>query len=199
MTSNYATPAILATAVYFLIAGCGSTVTGQPAAVSATGSSSSHTPAPLSGVSPPTTAAPNENVTGTTFDACASITDTEAASWELKPETKFDTKGTPQSQTVRGCIWKGTKWYLKVYAGNGSISHFDPPQEYVDRQEPITIGSRTGWLMHSGDQMVCAAVLPSEQGIVTVEVSLTLELTNQRYDQCPLAKKIMTTIEPRIP
>lgn len=185
--------------VALLSAACGNTIVGEPMTISTTGSSASRAPITLAGVSPPTTAAPNENITGNTFDGCASVTDAEAASWELKPETKHDTKDTPQSRTVRGCIWKGDKWWLKLYAGNGSVSKFDPPQEYVDRQEPITIGSRSGWLMHSSDGATCAAVLPSGQGIATVQVELNLALTDARYDQCPLAKQIMTTIEPRIP
>lgn len=193
------TRATVAITVGLLLAGCGTTVTGEPTAASISGSSSPRAPVTLPGVSPPTTAAPNPNVTGTTFDACASVTDAEASSWELKPDTKFDTKGEPQAQTVRGCIWKGDKWWLKLYAGNGSVSQFDKPNDREDRREPLTIGSRSGWLIHSSNQIACVAVLPSEQGIATVQVSLTLELTDQRYDQCPLAKQIMTTIEPRIP
>lgn len=187
-------------ALGLLVAGCGNTVTGEPTTANVSGTTEpSRAPVKISGVSPPTTAAPNPDVTGTTFDGCASVTDAEAASWGVKPETKFDTKGTPQSRTVRGCNWKGDKWWLRVYSGNGAVSQFDKPSDREDRKEPLTIGSRTGWLIHSSDQMVCAAVLPSEQGIATVQVSLNLELTDQRYDQCPLTKQIMTTIEPRIP
>lgn len=175
--------AIAAVTVGLVLAGCSGAVTGEPTAAPAAGTSSPRTPVTLSGVSPPTTAAPNPNVTGTTFDGCASITDAEAASWELKPETKFDTKGEPQAQTIRGCIWKGSKWYLKVYAGNGSLSQFDNPCDREDRKESPTIGSRTGWLIHSNNQATCVAVLPSEQGIATVQVDLTLALTDQRYDQ----------------
>lgn len=186
------------TALCLLVAACNDPVTGLPTTTSSSASSARVIPA-LSGVSPPTTAAPNPDVKGTTFDGCASVTDAEVASWELTPETKHDTKGTPMSSTVRGCIWKGPKWYLKVYAGNGQVSQFDQPSDKTDHQEPITIGSRTGWLIHSSNQATCVAVLPSENGIATVQVDLTLELTDQRYDQCPLAKQIMTTIEPRIP
>ncbi|MUM23977.1 DUF3558 domain-containing protein [Mycobacterium sp. CBMA271] len=182
------------------LSACGNTVAGTPTAMSIGPSSSTpRTQVTLSGVSPPTTAAPNDNVTGTTFDGCASVTDAEIASWELKPETKHDTKGQPQARNVRGCLWNGKQWYLRIYAVNGSITQWDKPQEDNDRQEAITIGSRSGWLLHSKDQITCTIALPSQQGIATVQVNLNLELTDQRYDQCPLAKQIMTTIEPRIP
>ncbi|OHU31728.1 hypothetical protein BKG76_00335 [Mycobacteroides franklinii] len=70
-----------------------------------------------------------------------------------------------------------------MYAGNGSLSQFDNPCDREDRKESPTIGSRTGWLIHSNNQATCVAVLPSEQGIATVQVDLTLALTDQRYDQ----------------
>jgi hypothetical protein len=35
--------------------------------------------------------------------------------------------------------------------------------------------------------------------VVAVQVDLNLDLTEQRYDQCPLALQIMKQIEPKIP
>nr|WP_100525582.1 DUF3558 domain-containing protein [Mycobacteroides abscessus] len=175
---------------------CSSDVTGTPVAGS---SSSQGAPAPLEGVSPPTTAASNPNVTGTTFDGCASVTDAEAKSWQLDPSSKIDLHGQLFSGSGRGCRWTGPQWYLKLYGINGSLSQWDKPVARYDRQEKITIGSRTGWLLHNVNQAICSVALPSQNGIATVQVDLGSELTKQRYDQCPLAVQIATTIEPRIP
>lgn len=178
------------------LAGCGGTVAGTPATEATTGSTSA-SPTALAGVSPPTTAAPNTRVTATTFDGCASVTDTEAKSWEL--ERKEDLAGQMFAQNVRGCVWDGSKWFLKVYAIDGSLSQWDRPRTENDRQERITVGSRSGWLLHDENQISCSVALPSQQGIATIQVDLNSELTKQRFDQCPLAVQIATTIEPRIP
>ncbi|SHQ55674.1 DUF3558 family protein [Mycobacteroides abscessus] len=180
------------------LAACGGTVAGTPA-TEATPESTSASPTALAGVSPPTTAAPNTRVTATTFDGCASVTDAEAKSWELDPASKQDAKDTLFSQNVRGCRWTGPKWFLKVGAVDGALSQWDTPREENDRQERIMIGSRSGWLLHNKNQATCAIALPSQQGIATIQVDLKSELTKQRFDQCPLAVQIATTIEPRIP
>lgn len=194
----------IAAALCLAATACSGQVTGTPVVESL---SSQGSPPPLEGVSPPTTAAPNPNVTGTTFDGCASVTDTEARSWELDPASKHDLKGQIFAQNGRGCMWSGTpagqwnvpRWYLKLYAIDGSLSQWEKPVTRYDRQEKITIGSRTGWLLHNVNQAICSVALPSQNGIATVQIDLDSELTKQRYDQCPLAIQIATTIEPRIP
>lgn len=185
------------------IAGCEGTVAGTAATAPATtepAATSAAAPTPLAGVSPPTTAASNPNVTGTFFDGCASVTDSEVLSWQLDPKRKVDLKGVVFSENGRGCIWHGTQWHLKVYAIDGSLSQWNTPITYkYDRQEHITIGGRSGWLLHNKNQISCTVALPSQQGIASVQVDLDPELTHQHYDQCPLAVQIATTIEPRIP
>ncbi|BAX97335.1 hypothetical protein MSTE_02019 [Mycobacteroides stephanolepidis] len=191
---------VVATGLCLAAAACSGGVTGTPVAGSSSGTSSSiGAPAPLPGVSPPTTAAPNPNVTGTTFDGCASVTDTEAQSWQLDPASKVDLAGKLFSENGRGCRWIGSQGDLKVYAIDGSLSQWDKPIARYDRQEKITIGSRTGWLLHNVNQAICSVALPSQNGIATVQVDLNSELTKARYDQCPLAVQIATTVEPRIP
>lgn len=186
------------------LAACSGEVTGTPVV----GSTSSKSAAvPLKGVSPPTAAAPNPKVTGTTFDGCASVTDAEARSWELDPASKVDLEGKLFAQNVRGCAWSGIpsgewnvpRWYLKLYATDGSLSQWDTPRPQNDRQERVTIGPRTGWLLHDKNQASCSVALPSQSGIATVQIDLNSELTKARYDQCPLAVQIATTVEPRIP
>lgn len=186
------------------LAACGGTVTGSPVTADVTGSTSTRviTPTQLTGVSPPTTAALNPNVTGTTFDGCASVSDSEITSWELDPTSKVDTKDskTLGSESVRGCHWKGTKWYLRVYANNGSIADWERPQPQFDRIEPVKIGQRDGWVAHDAPPHGgCTVVLSSQQGIAAVQVDPIVKLMDQGFDACPLATKIMTTIELRIP
>lgn len=199
---------VVATGLCLVADACSGDVTGTPVAGSSSATSSSlGAPASLSGVSPPTTAAPNPNVTATRFDGCASVTDAEAESWELDPASKVDLEGKLFSQSGRGCAWSGVpegeshvpRWYLKVYAIDGSLSQWDKPVARYDRQEKITIGSRTGWLLHNVNQAICSVALPSQNGIATVQVDLNSELTKARYDQCPLVVQIATTVEPRIP
>lgn len=180
-----------------ILAGC--TTSGAPVTESTAASSSSTALTVLAGVSPPTTAAPNPRVTGTTFDGCASVTDAEAISWELDPASKVDMAGKMFTQNGRGCRWTGPKWFLKLYAIDGSLSQWDTLQYGNDWQKKITIGGRAGWLLHTKDQATCTVALPSQQGIATVQVDLDLEPQRAGYDQCPLAVQIATTVEPRIP
>lgn len=191
---------VAAIGLCLVAAACSGDVTGTPVAGSSSATSSSPSaPAPLSGVSPPTTAAPNPNVTGTNFDGCASVTDAEATSWQLDPASKADLEGKLFSENGRGCRWTGPRGDLKLYAIDGSLSQWDKPVARYDRQEKITVGSRTGWLLHNVNQAICSVALPSQNGIATVQVDLNSELTKARYDQCPLAVQIATTVEPRIP
>lgn len=183
----------------FVLAGCSGAVSGDPVVVS--DSDVSHSPiptsTPLAGVSPPTTAAPNPNVTGTTFDGCASVTDLQIASWELDASTKRDTKDSILGEGVRGCRWNGDKWFLRVYATNGSMAAWEKPQPQFDRQEKVQIGSRQGGTGHEASG--CSAVVSSQQGLAVVQVDLARKSEREGFDACPLAVQIMTAIEPRIP
>ncbi|NGX06872.1 hypothetical protein UI24_06915 [Mycobacteroides franklinii] len=135
---------------------------------------------------------------GTTFDACSAITDSDVATWEVKPE-KRDAHTTAFGQNVRGCIWDGPKWGIKVYAVDTSLSQLEQPNDRWDRHEQVKVGARSGWLIHDVNGATCSVSIPSQQAIATVQVDLNLDLTRQRYDQCPLALQIMTQIEPKIP
>lgn len=183
----------------FVLAGCGGTAARDDvaASVSETSRSSSPTSMPLAGVSSPTTAAPNPNVTGTTFDGCASVTDSQVTSWELDASTKRDTKDSLLGEGVRGCRWNGDKWFLRVYATNGSMADWEKPQPQFDRQEKVQIGTRQGGTGHEAGG--CSAVVSSQQGLAVVQVDLSRKLEREGFDACPLAVQIMTAIEPKIP
>lgn len=170
-------------------------IQGTPIPGSASSSTSS-----LSATSTPaeTTTTDSNPVKGTTFDACTAISNLDVAGWEVKSD-KRDAHTTAFGQNVRGCIWDGSRWGIKVYAANGSISQFDPPKDRWDRHEQVAIGTRTGWLLHTQDGATCTIVIPSQDALAAVQVDLNLDLTRQRYDQCPLALQIMKQIEPKIP
>lgn len=189
----------LVVAVSFVLAGCGGTAAREDVvgSVSETSRSSSPTSMPLAGVSSPTTAAPNPNVTGTTFDGCASVTDSQVTSWELDASTKRDTKDSLLGEGVRGCRWNGDKWFLRVYATNGSFAEWEKPQPQFDRQEKVQIDTRQGATGHEASG--CSAVVSSQQGLAVVQVDLSRKLEREGFDACPLAVQIMTAIEPKIP
>lgn len=190
-------------AVCLLLAGCGGSTGGNPVTVPGSQAGTSSTPTPLAGVSPPTAAAPNPRVTGTTFDGCAVITDAEVSSWGLDPTSKKDIKGAVDATNFRGCRW-GTPlgvdtWFLKVYAGNGSVAQFEQPLPEFDRKEQVQIGTRHGWMAHFADTLSCLVMLPSQNGIATVQISLGVKLQDRRFDACPRAVQLATAIEPKIP
>ncbi|KRQ26889.1 hypothetical protein BKG82_06415 [Mycobacteroides chelonae] len=149
-------------------------------------------------MTPSTTSTDSDPVKGTTFDPCTAITEADIATWEVKPD-KRDAHTTAFGQRVRGCIWDGPKWGIKIYAVDTSISQLEQPNSRFDRQERVQVGSRTGWLLHDKNWIGCSVAIPSQQAIATVQVDLNLDLTRQRYDQCPLALQIMKQIEPKIP
>ncbi|SKU94651.1 Protein of uncharacterised function (DUF3558) [Mycobacteroides abscessus subsp. bolletii] len=174
------------------IAGCnsGSGISRTDAAASATASSSSPAPA---------TTNASDAVKGTTFDPCGAVTDADLSAWQVDPATKRDAHTVLWGQNVRGCVWDGPQWGVRVYAVDGKLSNFEAPDESNDRQERITVGSRSGWLMHTKNGLSCTVVLPSQQALAAAQVDLNRELTKQRYDQCPLTVQIATQIEPKIP
>ncbi|MDO3298545.1 DUF3558 family protein [Mycobacteroides abscessus] len=180
-----------------LAAGCthdgiqGAPATGSTSTASSTLSSSAST-------SFPTSSTKSDPVKGTTFDPCTAITDADTATWEVRPDRR-DAHATAFGQNVRGCIWDGPKWGIKIYAVDTSISQLGQPNSRFDRQEPVQVGLRTGWLLHDENWIGCSVAIPSQQAIATVQVDLNLDLTRQRYDQCPLALQIMKQIEPKIP
>ncbi|MBF9349398.1 DUF3558 family protein [Mycobacteroides chelonae] len=180
-----------------LVAGCTHDgIQGTPAARST--STSSSTPSSSVSTPSPTTSTKSDPVKGTTFDACSAITDSDVATWEVKPD-KRDAHTTAFGQNVRGCIWDGPKWGIKVYAVDTSVSQLEQPNDRWDRHEQVQVGARSGWLIHDVNGATCSVSIPSQQAIATVQVDLNLELTRQRYDQCPLALQIMKQIEPKIP
>lgn len=138
-------------------------------------------------------------VKGTTFDACSSITDADVATWKVDPTNKRDAHQTAFGQRVRGCIWGGPDWFIKIYAVDTPISQLAQPNDRWDRHEQVTIGARSGWLIHNANGASCSVTIPSEQAVATVQIDLKTDLTAQHYDQCPLALQIMKQIEPKIP
>ncbi|OAT69703.1 hypothetical protein AWB85_20165 [Mycobacteroides immunogenum] len=136
---------------------------------------------------------------GTTFDACSSITDADVATWKVDPANKRDAHQTAFGQRVRGCIWGGPDWFIKIYAVDTPISQLAQPNDRWDRHEQVTVGARSGWLIHNANGASCSVTIPSEQAVATVQIDLKTDLTAQHYDQCPLALQIMTQIEPKIP
>ncbi|MGH3723887.1 MAG: DUF3558 domain-containing protein [Mycobacterium sp.] len=179
-----------------LVAGCThDSIQGMP---TTDPSSSPSATTDTSTASPTAKTTTPDRVKGTTFDACTAITDADVATWDVKPD-KRDAHATAFGQNVRGCIWDGPKWGIKVYAVDGSISQFEPPKDRWDRHEQVTTGARTGWLLHTQDGATCTVVIPSQQALAAVQIDLNLDLTRQHYDQCPLALQIMTQIEPKIP
>lgn len=187
---------VLASLACVSLAGC-----GGGSGITGTATSQGSTTAGSSSLAPPATTAPDakDPVKGTTFDACAAVTDADLAAWKVDPATRRNAQNVPWGQNVRGCVWDGPQWDIKVYAVDGKITNFQAPNEFNDRQEPITVGSRSGWLLHTKNGLSCTVVLPSEQALAAAQVDLFSELTHQRYDQCPLAVQIATQIEPKIP
>lgn len=188
----------LAAVAIALVAGCAHDgIQGTPTPGS-TSTSSSSTSLPTG--SPSTTTNTDSNpVKGTTFDACSSITDADVATWKVDPANKRDAHQTAFGQRVRGCIWGGPDWFIKVYAVDTPMSQLERPNDRWDRHEQVQVGARSGWLIHDVNGMSCSVTIPSLQAVATVQVDLKLDLTEQRYDQCPLALQIMKQIEPKIP
>ena len=180
-----------------LVAGCthdGIQGTATPGPASSSNSSSSST-----STSSTTTSTDSNPVKGTTFDACTAITDADVSGWKVDPANKRDAHQTAFGQRVRGCIWGGPDWFIKVYAVDTSISQLAQPNDRWDRHEQVTVGARSGWLIHTANGASCSVAIPSQQAVATVQVDLKTDLTDQRYDQCPLALQIMKQIEPKIP
>ncbi|TDZ97632.1 DUF3558 family protein [Mycobacteroides salmoniphilum] len=181
-----------------LLAGCThSGIEGTPTADTASAPFGAPSPSTITSTVS-TTTSNSGPVKGTTFDACTAITDADTATWDVKPD-KRDAHTTAFGQNVRGCIWDGPKWGIKIYAVDTTISQLEQPNSRFDRQERVQVGSRTGWLLHDKNWIGCSVAIPSQQAIATVQVDLNLDLTRERYDQCPLALRIMTQIEPKIP
>ena len=146
-----------------------------------------------------TTQISGDPVKGTTFDGCAAVTNDELTGWEVDPASKQDAHNIAFGQNVRGCMWFGPKWGIKIYAVDANLDQLEQPQKRFDRQERVQIGSRAGWLVHTANAIGCAIAIPSQQGVASVQVDLKTDLTEQHYDQCPLALQIMKQIEPKIP
>ncbi|MDO3129095.1 DUF3558 family protein [Mycobacteroides abscessus] len=179
-----------------LVAGCTHDgIKGSPAAGSASSSISSAD----ASVTTTTTQTSGDPVKGTTFDGCAAVTSDELTSWEVDPSSKQDAHNIAFGQNVRGCMWVGPKWGIKIYAVDANLDQLGQPQKRFDRQERVQIGSRSGWLVHTTSAISCSIAIPSQRGVASVQVDLKTELTEQRYDQCPLALQIMKQIEPKIP
>ncbi|MBN7458029.1 DUF3558 family protein [Mycobacteroides abscessus] len=183
-------------ALAVLAAGCThGGIHGTPPTGSTTRVSS---PAAATSTSEPSTTVDSDPVKGTTFDACVAITEADISTWEVRPG-KRDAHTTAFGQRVRGCIWDGPKWGIKIYAVDTVPSQLEQPIGRFDRQERVQVGSRPGWLLHDKNWIGCAIGIPSQQAMATVQVDLNLDLTRQHYDQCPLALRIMRQIEPKIP
>lgn len=176
----------------FALAGCGgnSGITDTATTAEASTTAQSSTPSTTTDTGP---------VKGTTFDACAAITDANLTAWQVDPASRRDAQQVPWGKNARGCVWDGPQWGIKVYTVDGKLSNWDTPDEFNDRQEPVTVGSRSGWLLHTKNGLSCTVVLPSQQALFAAQVDLFSTLTKQRYDQCPLAVQIATQIEPKIP
>lgn len=168
----------------------------SPGSISSSPSSSG---ASITTTTAATTRATGDPVKGTTFSGCSAVTSEELISWEVDPASKQDAHNIPFGQNVRGCMWVGPKWGIKIYAVDANLDQLEQPQRRFDRQERVQIGSRSGWLVHTTNAMGCSIAIPSQQGVAAVQVDLKLDLTEQRFDQCPLALRIMKHIEPKIP
>ncbi|AYM44541.1 DUF3558 domain-containing protein [[Mycobacterium] chelonae subsp. gwanakae] len=180
-----------------LVAGCSHEgIQGTPTSGSASSSSLTSSSASVSST---TTSTDSDPVKGTTFAACTAITDADVATWNVDPTNKRDAHQTAFGQRVRGCIWGGPDWFIKVYAVDTPLSKLEQPNDRWDRHEQVTVGARSGWLIHDVNGMSCSVTIPSQKAIATVQVDLKTDLTEQRYDQCPLALQIMKQIEPKIP
>lgn len=155
----------------------------------------------LSGVSPPTTAPPNPKVTGTTFDGCASVTDAEAKSWGQDLTTKRTTAedNALGADSVRGCVWDGDKWQVRVFAVDGSLDLWGRSSTDFDRKEQVQFGSRQGWLAHGARIPDCTAVVASQEGLAGVQLLPNRALELDHTDVCPMTQQIMTSIVSRIP
>lgn len=185
--------AVLAVTLCAGVTGCTS-----GSGISGTATPASHTAAVPSSAVAATTSA-TDAVKGTTFDPCGAVTDADLNAWKVDPASVRDAHAVLWGQNVRGCVWDGPQWGIKVYAVDGKLSNFKVPDESNDRQEPITVGSRSGWLLHTKNGLSCTVVLPSQAALAAAQVDLDSDLTKQRYDQCPLAVQIATQIEPKIP
>lgn len=189
--------AVLVVGLCAVVAGCGGGSGISGSATTATSMAASVT-ASSSAAAAATTSA-TDAVKGTTFDPCAAVTDADLTGWKVDPASRRDAHTVLWGQNVRGCVWDGPSWGIKVYAVDGKLSNFETPDESNDRQERITVGSRSGWLLHTKNGLSCTVVLPAQQALAAAQVDLDSDLTKQRYDQCPLAVQIATQIEPKIP
>ncbi|TDZ82128.1 hypothetical protein DE4585_02660 [Mycobacteroides salmoniphilum] len=117
----------------------------------------------------------SDPVKGTTFDGCAAVTDADLIGWEVEPSSRQDAHNIPFGQNVRGCMWIGPKWGIKIYAVDANLNQLEQPAKRFDRQERVQIGTRSGWLMHTTSAIGCAIAVPSQKGVAAVQVDLKLD------------------------
>ncbi|WP_134071521.1 DUF3558 family protein [Mycobacteroides salmoniphilum] len=178
----------LAAVAVTLVAGC--THDGIQGATPVGSSSTSSSSSSVTSASSTTASVDSNPVKGTTFDACTAITDADVADWKVNPADKRDAHKTAFGQNVRGCIWGGPDWFIKVYAVDGSLAQLEQPNDRFDSQQRVQVGSRSGWLLHDEDGIACSVGIPSQQAIAAVQIDLKTD---------SLALQIMRQIEPKIP
>ncbi|MUM16527.1 DUF3558 domain-containing protein [Mycobacterium sp. CBMA271] len=197
----------LATAA--LVAGCATTIDGQPAtgeirAIS-TGqpiATTTNTPVvtnTLPGPHPP----PNSSNDGTTFDPCLAYSAEEIRAWGVNP-TKVEDLGT-KDPDLRGCIWSSggaDHWTVSQLVINRQVSEYLDQRAYRGSR-PIELGGLAGAVYYplpGGHDISCEVALPSQHAVVSVGV-MTFGIDAQKLipDPCAKAIEVATRVAPVLP
>ncbi|KIU40407.1 hypothetical protein TL11_12005 [Mycobacteroides immunogenum] len=189
-------------AAVMIVAGCGTTVDGQPTlggmhATSTGGSSSATTTSPtvtntLRGPHAP----PNSRNDGTSFDPCLAYSAEQIKSWGLDPEYVED-QGGPD-EIARGCRWNADGWSASQTVINRPISDYLNAQRYPGAHAVEIDGLHGAVFGDIAGDVSCNVALPSQQAIVITGV-LVLGAKDVVPDPCKKAIDIATQTAPRLP
>ncbi|TDZ96877.1 DUF3558 family protein [Mycobacteroides salmoniphilum] len=190
----------LAAASALVLAGCGSTVSGDAKTAPASGSSgtgnATSSSSPAGNTVPAPHQTPNTNTDGTPFDPCLAYSAAELGKWGLDPAT---VKGVDDG-LQRGCIWDGKGWYVQQLVINRSISEYLDTDNYPDAQ-PLTIAGLQG-SQHRLSQPgtgFCSVQIPSQRAVVATLVRVDPEAANKIPDACTKAIEIATDTAAKLP
>ncbi|MUM16522.1 DUF3558 domain-containing protein [Mycobacterium sp. CBMA271] len=196
--------ALIGVVAVLVIAGCGTTVDGQPTPdgmhATSTGRSSSATT-----TSPTVTntlrgphAPPNNRNDGTSFDPCLAYSAEEIKSWGVDPEYVED-QGGPD-EIARGCLWRADGWSATQTVINRPVSDYLNAQRYPGAH-PVEIdglhGAVFGDIIGVGS---CNVALPSQRAVVITGI-IAIGPTAEKLipDPCQKAIDIATRTAPRLP
>lgn len=188
-----------AVSVLFASVACTTSTTGQTTSSSAdqTSVSTATTASASSGAH----AAPNKYNDGTTFDPCTAYTADEIRSLGLDPTTIADVDD-PQ---LRGCRWMDgpqKAWAFTNDVLNTTVQKYLEPDSTKYVQRSVTIaGLEAAVYSVDRDGQGCDVVLPSQQAVVFITISLHDPQRGRELvpDTCAKAVDVATFVAGKLP